>query len=466
MRMPSTAHIVSLTVTATTTVSLMVVVMRLWKKKTTKTDDDVLPGAYESMIGSTPIVELKRLSRLTGRRIVCKMESYNPGGTGKDRAALRIIEQAEQEGRLPLPMRVPAATSTDSSSPPSTARNDHHIMSNGSGGNTRNDISSEDPINDDWSLIQSALTRSRTGGLVIEGTSGSTGIALATLARIHGHACLVIVPDDQAVEKQNTLRVLGATVRIVRTVSIAHPDHYVNTAQRLATVAKDHGVAAILGDQFETPYNAAVHYDTTGPEIWKQCGGRLDAFVMSAGTGGTMAGVAQYLREQQATLRIVLVDPVGSVLAPKVNVGVAFASQQQERSLRRHRYDSVAEGIGLDRVTANVAAALPWIDVAYTISDQDAVDMAHWILEYEGLLIGCSTAMNLVGAVRTACALPQDSKVCTIVCDAGHRHMTRFWNREYIVDESGLTWPEHNHGAISALPDCIARELRSQSKVK
>ena len=350
-------------------------------------------SAYESLIGSTPCIELPHLSRIIGRRIFCKMESSNPGGTGKDRVALRIVKQAEQERRLPPPLHEKRDTSSTNE-----WKNNHD----------RNKCIN----NEDQCILQTAFRLSQTGGIVVEGTSGCTGIALATLCRLHGHACIVVLPDDQAIEKQETLRRLGALVKVVPTVSIANPDHYVNTARRLVQLGQDTMPMAsiIWGNQFETPCNAAVHKETTGPELYRfffeareKDRGPLDAFCMGAGTGGTIAGVAQYFAEceqdkarKRATrwwtrtsqpvhhTRIILVDPVGSVLAPKVNYGVAYCPQQKERGLRRHRYDSLVEGIGLDRITANVQAGLPLIDSAYTIEDdQDVVDMAHWIVTTE-----------------------------------------------------------------------------------
>eukprot|EP00536_Pseudo-nitzschia_multiseries_P003857 jgi/Psemu1/295354/fgenesh1_pm.61_\ len=362
--------------------------------------------AHEQLIeGGTPLVELKRVSRLIGRSVFVKMESMNPGGTGKDRAALSMIRQAEREGKLPPPA----------------------------------------------------------------GTSGSTGIALATLCAARGHACLVVLPDDQAVEKQRILRSLGAVVYEVPTAAISNPKHYVNLGRKAAALARDRfGVSAVFVDQFENLSNFDVHYRTTGPELVRQLRergrGGLDAFVMSSGTGGTIAGIATYLKEQQqqqqqqtttttgGDVRIVLVDPPGSALYHKVEHGVAFAVEQKERYLRKHRYDTLAEGIGLDRITRNFASGFPCIDRSFRVTDQEAVDAAHWILRTEGLWIGSSSAMNIVGAVRTALELPEGSVVVTIVCDGGQRHATRFWNPKFI-EEWGLRWP----GA-----DCVPECLRSR----
>ncbi|OEU22832.1 PALP-domain-containing protein [Fragilariopsis cylindrus CCMP1102] len=393
-------------------------------------EDDVIDSissttltAHEQLIeGGTPLIKLRLVSKLIGRTIYVKMESMNPGGTGKDRPALNMIRMAEKEGN-------------------------------------------------------------RTGGLVVEGTSGSTGIALATLCASRGHACLVVLPDDQAVEKQRILRALGAIVYEVPTASISNPKHYVNLGRKAALLAREKfGISAVFIDQFENLSNFDIHYRQTGPELWKQLDGRrLDAFCMSSGTGGTISGMASFLKEKKkqnrqknnyrnhlhnllriiglyyfddnnddnVRIKIVLVEPPGSVLYNKVEHGVAYAVEQRERSLRKHRYDTIAEGIGLDRVTRNFSSGFDCIDSAIRVTDQEAVDMAHWILHIEGLWIGSSSAMNVVGAIRTALSLPEGSSVATIICDGGQRHATRFWDPTFIK-KWGLQWP-----GTDCIPECL-----------
>eukprot|EP00980_Cylindrotheca_fusiformis_P006217 scaffold1328_cov108-Cylindrotheca_fusiformis.AAC.7 len=356
------------------------------------------------------------------------MESLNPGGTGKDRAAMNMIRKAEEKGLLP---------------PPGYA-----------GDLLLTPISNRDDDDDDKSnllelMILQAMERSRTGGLVVEGTSGSTGIALATLCVARGHACLVVLPDDQAGEKKAILKSLGAIVYEVPTAAISNPNHYVNIARRVAKVAREKfELQAVFMDQFENPSNHQMHYEMTGPEIWRQLP-NIDAFVMSSGTGGTISGVGTYLKERNPSVEIVLVDPPGSSLYNKIEHGIAYATQQSERRIRKHRYDTLAEGIGLDRVTHNFELGLHAIDRAIRVTDQEAVDMAHWILRTEGLWIGSSSAMNLVGAIRTALDLPSGSRIVTVICDGGQRHATRFWNPAFIKDW-GLKWPESN-----CIPECL-----------
>jgi cysteine synthase A len=248
------------------------------------------------------------------------------------------------------------------------------------------------------------------------------------------------------------LRTLGAVVHVVPNVAISNPNHYVNIARRLAERARTvWGVAAIFTDQFENEANFRVHYEQTGPEIARDCPG-LDAFVMSSGTGGTIAGVGRYLKRRwfAKKCQIVLVDPPGSALYNKVEHGVAYASQQREREMKRHRYDTLAEGIGLDRVTHNFSLGCDYIDSAIRVTDQEAVDMAHWLFHAEGMWIGSSTAMNIVGAVRTSMKLKEGAKVVTVGCDNANRHLTRFWNRDFCLDW-GLHWP----GDTERVPDCL-----------
>lgn len=300
--------------------------------------------------------------------------------------------------------------------------------------------------------IREAMERSRTGGLVVEGTSGSTGISLANLCAARGHACLVVLPDDQASEKKAILKSLGAVVHVVPNCAISNPNHYVNIARRIAEIARSKfEIPTVFMNQFENEANYRAHYTKTGPELWKQCP-RMDAFVMSSGTGGTIAGVGRYLKEQsRGKCRVVLVDPPGSALYHRIKHGVAYAPQQRERGMKRHRYDTLAEGIGLDRMTANFRLGVDKIDDAIRVSDQEAVDMAHWLLRNEGLFVGSSSSMNVVGAIRTASAMIPSSTVVTVICDTGQRHVTRFWNPAFIKDW-GLVWPAEEDGRI---PDSL-----------
>jgi cysteine synthase A len=422
-------------------------------QKSSSSDALSASTCYEALIGNTPMVHLSILSSLIQRDLYVKMESLNPGGTGKDRAALGMIRAAEESKGLPPPDYTMSMYVSSTSSDVLLSE----LLLESSG----------DPL--DASILE-AMRRSRTGGLVVEGTSGSTGISLATLCASRGHACLVVLPDDQAMEKQNILKSLGAVVHVVPNAAISNPNHYVNVARRLARRAVDCGIRAVCTDQFENPANYAVHYAQTGPEIYRQCPD-LVAFVMSSGTGGTIAGVGRSLKELtssapssnnnsgSSSIKVVLVDPPGSALYHKIQHGIAFALQQCERNLKRHRYDTLAEGIGLDRVTHNLSSGLDSIDEAIQVTDQEAVDMAHWLLQAEGLWVGSSSAMNVVGAVRTALNLDAGSKVVTIICDTGQRHVTRFWNRDFIISW-GLQWPRDDN----RIPDCLQDFIQANTK--
>jgi len=513
-------------------------------------------GGYESLIGNTPLLYLPHISSMLPNRakIFVKMECMNPGGTGKDRAARSMVLDAEKRGELPPPL----------------ARNDdidddsrHQRINIGVSKNNRISDGDElkkntpqlyDRIHDNQNpstsssalfnipsnvhdAILKALHNTQTHGIIIEGTSGSTGISLASLSCSRGHATIVVMPDDQSKQKVDLLKRLGCGVVVVQNCSISNPSHYVNMARRVwewlqeerrydayywdNVLCKRNGhangnrtvgdgnarppklIQAAFMNQFENLANVRSHYLTTGPEIYSQLDGKVDAFVMSAGTGGTLVGVGGYLKERwwhdchagrrdvssqspvkfsHSSPRIVLVDPPGSSLYNKVKYGVAYALQQSEQTLRRHRYDTLAEGIGLDRITANFGLgcdAIVWggrkaafgdriamlandddyarclddalpstfdrqskiIDDALFVTDQQAVDMAHLLLRREGLFVGSSTAINLVGALAVASTMPPGSNVVTVVCDGGQRHVGRFWNRDFVVKERRLVWP-------------------------
>jgi len=307
---------------------LLIIKKRNTEKKKTESLTSPNEGSYEALIGNTPLICLKKASSIVGngKKIYVKMESLNPGGTGKDRAALSMILNAQKSGHLP-----PEKSGV---------------------------------------------------GVVVEGTSGSTGISLASLCASKGYSCIIFMPDDQAKEKRNILECLGAEVNVVPTAAISNPKHYVNLArQKAEEINKSDPNTAAFMNQFENTANFNTHYRNTGPEILDQMNGKMvDAFVMSSGTGGTLAGVGSYLKEKNPKVKVVLVDPPGSSLYNKIKFGVAFAEEQRERLLRRHRYDTIAEGVGLDRVTSNFALGVERkvITDAIRVTDQEMVDMAHW----------------------------------------------------------------------------------------
>jgi len=350
----------------------------------------IISTAYSRQIGSTPLIKLSNLSSFLppSCAIFLKLESHNPGGTGKDRIALGMLNS-----------------------------------------------------------VLASLEPHQHLDSIFEGTSGSTGISLATLCAPLNVECTVCVPDDQSPTKFAQIESVGGKVHVVPTSSISSPSHYVNVARRLAEERQAKldkqggGGVSVFMDQFNNLANFRTHFTTTGPEILQQMSDRkapISAFVMSAGTGGTVAGVGNYLCQQQSPPpRIVLADPPGSVFHGTVTTGVAYTQEQKEATIRKHRYDTICEGIGLDRVTGNFKRHNCCDSVKVT--DQQVVDMAHFVLRTEGLQIGSSTACNLVAALHEA-KRGGGGNVVTVMCDQGKNHIQRLWNREFI-EGKGLVWP-------------------------
>ena len=238
------------------------------------------------------------------------------------------------------------------------------------------------------------------------------------------------MPDDVAVEKSELLLKLGATVERVRPASIVDQNQFVNMARRRAREHTDDPNKPGRGyfaDQFENTANYLAHQNTTGPEIYEQTNGHLDAFVAGAGTGGTIAGVALALKHRLPGLKVVLADPQGSGLYNKVKYGVMFSSTEAEGTRRRHQVDSIVEGIGVNRLTANFNAGLYLIDDAVKVSDSQAMRMARWLVEKEGLFVGASSAVNCVAAAQVAKQFDKGARIVTILCDSGTRHLSKFW---------------------------------------
>ncbi len=312
---------------------------------------------FSGTIGNTPLIELPKLSAAIGRRILGKAEFLNPGGSVKDRAARGIIDDAEASGRL------------------------------------------------------------QPHGTIVEGTAGNTGIALALLANARGYRAIIVIPDDQSPEKFALLRTYGADVRIVPAAPFTNPANYYHVARGIA----EETPGAIWADQFENVANTRAHYTSTGPEIWNALGSELTAFVAACGTGGTLAGTSQFLKERNPDVRAVLCDPYGSALYSYVKTG-ELATEG----------DSNAEGIGIKRITKNFENAP--LDDAIRVDDRTMVEMAAWLLREEGLYVGGSAALNVAGAARYARTLPPSSAVVTILCDGGERYRSRIWNAEWLAE--------------------------------
>ena len=311
---------------------------------------------FLATIGQTPLIRLGMLSAETGCEILGKAEFLNPGGSVKDRAALYIIRDAERRGLL------------------------------------------------------------GAGGTVVEGTAGNTGIGLAHICAARGYRCVIVIPDNQSPEKLELLRVLGAEVRPVPPKPYRDPDNYQKIAGRLAAELPN----AIWANQFDNVVNRQAHYETTGPEIWRDTDGRIDAFVCATGTGGTLAGVARYLKERRPQVRIVLADPMGSALYSWVKTGELLASGS-----------SITEGIGTTRVTANLAGAP--VDDAVQVDDPACVAMVYRLLREGGLFLGGSSGINVAAAVQVARDLGPGHTVVTVLCDRGGLYFGRLFNPAWLA---------------------------------
>ncbi|KAF9894370.1 hypothetical protein FE257_007873 [Aspergillus nanangensis] len=285
-----------------------------------------------------------------------------------------------------------------------------------------------------------------SGDTIYEGTSGSTGISLATLARAKGYLAHICMPSDQAIEKSNLLLKLGAIVDRVPPAPIVEKDNFVNRARALAhahtaassaaTSESESSVADIqvpnqgrgfFADQFENEANWRAHYNGTGPELYAQCNGTMDAFIAGAGTGGTISGVALFLKPRIPNLSVVLADPQGSGLFNRVRYGVMFDVKEREGTRRRRQVDTIVEGIGINRVTANFEVGKELVDDAVRVTDAQALAMARWLVEKDGIFVGSSSAVNCFAAVKTALKLGPGHRIVTVLSDSGSRHLSRFW---------------------------------------
>ena len=317
-------------------------------------------SGFAGSVGNTPLIRLGRLSEETGCEILGKAEFLNPGGSVKDRAALYIIRDAEKRGTL------------------------------------------------------------KPGGTVVEGTAGNTGIGLAHICAARGYRCVIVIPDNQSQEKMDLLRVLGAEVRPVPPKPYKDPDNYQKIAGRLAEELPN----AIWAQQFDNVVNRQAHYETTGPEIWRDTEGRVDAFISAVGTGGTLAGTARYLKEKKPGVKIVLADPQGSALYSWVKTGELKAEGS-----------SITEGIGTTRITANLEGTL--VDDAVRVDDQAAVSMVYRLLHEEGLYLGGSSGINVAAAVEVARVLGPGHTIVTLLCDRGSLYFQRLFNSDWLR-EKGL----------------------------
>jgi cysteine synthase A len=317
-------------------------------------------AGFAALVGNTPLVRLRQASEQTNCEILGKAEFLNPGGSVKDRTALGIIRDAEHRGLL------------------------------------------------------------RPGGRIVEGTAGNTGIGLCLLGNALGYRTTIVIPETQSPEKIDMLMLCGAEVKLVPAVPSSDPDHYVKVSGRLAAELarqEEHGV--VWANQFDNTANREIHRDTTGAEIWQQTAGRVDGFICSVGTGGTLAGVGDFLKQRNPRVRIGLADPMGAALYNYYTCGELRAEG-----------DSITEGIGQTRITGNLEGAR--IDFACQVPDAEALPWIFDLLQHEGLCLGGSSAINIAGAVRMARELGPGHTIVTVLCDFGTRYQSRLFNPAFL----------------------------------
>ena len=314
-------------------------------------------------VGFTPLVRLHKLSDLTGCNILAKCEWMNPGGSVKDRAAVFILRDAEEKGLL------------------------------------------------------------RPGGTVVEGTAGNTGIGLAMVCAAKGYRCKIFMPNTQSREKVAALRAYGAEIEEVPAVAYSNPLNFNHRARDYAK-GKDN---CVWTDQFDNVANRYGHFQSTGPEIYSQTDGKIDAFTCATGTGGTLAGVAMYMKQKRPSIKIVLADPPGSVLYDAISTGVVPSTRSG---------GSITEGIGQGRITANLEGAP--IDEAIQITDEEAIRYTFDLLTDEGIFVGASSGLNVAAAVAVAKKMGPGHTVATILCDSGQRYQSRLFSKAWLESKNLL----------------------------
>jgi cysteine synthase A len=327
----------------------------------------VHPSVVEA-IGNTPLIRLRRASEATGCTILGKAEFMNPGQSVKDRAALFLIRDAMARGLV------------------------------------------------------------RAGGTIVEGTAGNTGIGLAMVGRALGLECVIVITETQSQEKKDALRQLGASLIEVPAVPYANPNNYVKVSARTAErLARENPNGAFWANQFDNVANRQAHVETTGPEIWRDTGGRIDGFTCAIGSGGTLAGIAMALKERDPTITVACSDPMGAAMYAWFTAGELKASGS-----------SITEGIGQGRVTKNIEGAP--VDTAFQIPDEEAIPVMFDLLEHEGLCVGPSTGINVAGAMRLARQLGPGHTIVTILCDYGFRYASKIYNPAFLRSK-GLPVP-------------------------
>ena len=324
---------------------------------------------FSAGIGNTPLIKLKAASEITGCNIYGKAEFLNPGGSVKDRAALALIKDAQ-----------------------------------------------------DKKLISK-------GGTVVEGTAGNTGIGLGLLGNSLGYKTIIVMNDNQTQEKKDILKNLGAELKLVPAKPFKDENNYVKVASRLADELRpNNNNGVIWANQFDNTANAKGHYEGTGKEIWDQTDGKVDAFICSSGTGGTISGVSNALKEKNKNIKIYLSDPKGSSLYNYIKHGEL-----------KSEGNSITEGIGSSRITKNFENAK--IDDAFSIDDHEALPILYDLIKNEGLSLGTSCGINIAGAIRLGKELGPGKTIVTILCDKSDKYASKMFNKKFL-EEKGLNYPD------------------------
>lgn len=364
-----------------------------YKKYKNDKADDKTPKRIDNiteLIGNTPLVRVNSLSDYTGCNVYAKLELQNPGGSAKDRVALKIIQNAIEKGLV-----VPHKEHKD---------------------------------------------------LVFEGTSGSTGISIALICDALGLQSFITLPDDTSLEKLKLLESYGAMIKKVKPASIVDPEQYVNSCIASCNAINEDpndDRKGIFVDQFENELNWKVHYETTGPEIFKQMDGKIDCFISGIGTGGTIGGVARYLKQNRKLydMDVCVADPQGSGFYNRIRHGVMYDHCEKEGSRRRHQVDTLVEGVGLNRITKNFGVNEKYIDYAYRIKDANALQMARWLSNNDGLFLGSSSCINacsVIEYVREFGLENSGKNIVFIACDSGSRHLSKFWKEALDIKQDDL----------------------------
>ena len=317
-----------------------------------------------NQIGNTPLIKLKQVSELTGCNIYGKAEYFNPGESVKDRAALYIVKEAFEKKKI------------------------------------------------------------ESGGIIVEGTAGNTGIGLAVVCKEFGLDLKIVIPNTQSIEKKNTLKKLGAELIEVDAVPYSNPKNYIRQSKKIADeLSKKHKFGVVWGNQFDNIVNTKAHIETTANEIWSQTAGKVDGFTCAVGTGGTLAGVSIGLKNKNKDIKIALSDPMGSSLYSYV-----------KHNKLESKGNSITEGIGTGRITKNFEKAI--IDDAFQTDDVEALKIVYDLIEKQNIILGGSSGINIAGAVKLAKKLGKGKTIVTILCDDGRRYASKIFNKEFLKSKN------------------------------